>query len=73
MLERILRELSHNDTTLVGDSFFRVTLENYLLPLLSKEPNSFDRCHDIIDELEPLKNDAEALRTKLKSILEGLE
>lgn len=74
MLERILKELSHNDTPLVGDSFFRVTLEGYLLPLLSKKDHkAFDRCHEIIDDLESLKNDPEALKERLKQVLAGLE
>lgn len=74
MISKILKELSQNETTLVSDSYFRVTLESYLLPIVSKNnpAEAFNKTHELIDQLESVRNQPEELKNKLESILKTL-
>ncbi len=73
-LQKILRELSHNDTTLIPDSHFRVVLETNLMPLIEEKNLSdpFGKVHDFIDELEPYKNTSD-LEEKIKDLLKKID
>ncbi len=76
MLKRILSALEKNETTLVEDSYFRTVLEENLLPLIEAsgktKAEAFDVVFDIIDELEPLKNEKETFESELKKIIDSL-
>lgn len=76
MLNKILKALSQNETTLVANSYFRVVLEEHLTPLVEKQgvakKDSFDKVQTMIDYLEEKKDNPEELKESLGKLLSQL-
>lgn len=77
MVQRILKALSQNDTTLVSDSYFRLVIEEHLLPLAQKaghpKNEAFDMVQDLIDGLEAHKDNDEDLSSALEKAISSLQ